>query len=209
MIRFRRLRAALRLAAVGATGALLASCALLSSPDPVQLYRFGGAALGGPAEVSAAPPVAVGLRRIDFTQAARGDRILSVTGVEAAYVAGARWVAPAETLYVESLEAAFEAQSPRVRLLSGRGLAPVTRSLEADVRVFEARYPAPGAAPTIVVSTHVRLLALPERRVAAERLFTVSQPADANRVAAIVGAFDIATRDLNAQIVDWTNRAVE
>lgn len=201
------IRSVLRLAAVGMAGALLASCALLATPDPVQLYRFGGAALGPAPEMSAAAPVAVALRRIEFTQAARGDRILGVTGVEAAYVAGARWVAPAQMLYAESLEAAFEAQSPRVRLQGPRDLTPVSRSLEVDVRVFEARYPAPGAVPTVVVSAQARLLNLRDRTVVAERLFTVTQPADANRVSAIVEAFDTAARDLNTQIVDWTNAA--
>ena len=73
------------------------------------------------------------------------------------------------------------------------------------MRAFEARYEAPGATPTVVVTARARLLVLPERTVMAERTFTVEQPAAANRVSAIVEAFDIATRDLNTQIVDWTD----
>jgi len=49
-------------------------------------------------------------------------------------------------------------------------------------------------------------MALPERTVAAERVFTVEQPARENRVSAIVDAFDVATRDLNTQIVTWTDQ---
>ena len=39
----------------------------------------------------------------------------------------------------------------------------------------------------------------------AEQVFTVEQPATANRVSAIVEAFDTATRDLNTRIVAWTD----
>ena len=76
------------------------------------------------------------------------------------------------------------------------------------MRAFEARYSAPGAAPTVVVSVRARLLSAPRREVAAERAFTVEQPATANRVGAIVQAFDIAVRDLNTQVVAWTDASV-
>ncbi len=195
-------------AGAAAVMAVLGGCALLSTPDPVQMYRFGGRTVAPTAEVSAAPPVQVNLRRIDMPQAVRGDRILGVTGVEAAYVKGARWVSPAQALYAESLEAAFTAQSIRVRLVGARELTPASRSLDVDIRAFEARYDHSGAAPVVVLVAQARLLSLPDRTLAAERLFTVSQPAGANRVSAIVEAFDIATRDLNTQIVAWTDQAV-
>lgn len=202
------IRPTFRLAGAALAVALLGGCALLSTPDPVQMYRFGGR-MAGPATVSAAAPVVqVGLRRIDMPQAVRGDRILGVTGVEAAYVKGARWVSPAQALYAESLEAAFTARSTRVRLVGARELTPATRSLDVDIRAFEARYDHAGAAPVVTIVAQARLLALPDRTVAAERLFTVTQPAGVNRVSAIVEAFDTATRDLNTQIVDWTDAAV-
>lgn len=191
------------LAATVATMALSA-CALLSTPDPVQTYRFGGA----PAATSAAAvasPVQVTLRRVEFPEAVEGDKLLGVTGTEAAYIAGARWVSPAADLYMESIENAFAAQATRVRLIGARELTRGQRSLDIDIRAFEARYDAPGATPTIVVTARARMLVLPERTVSAERVFTVEQPATANRVSAIVEAFDVATRDLNTQIVAWTD----
>ena len=191
------------LAATVATMALSA-CALLSTPDPVQTYRFGGA----PAATSAAAvasPVQVTLRRVEFPEAVEGDKLLGVTGTEAAYIAGARWVSPAADLYMESIENAFAAQATRVRLIGARELTRGQRSLDIDIRSFEARYDAPGATPTIVVTARARMLVLPERTVSAERVFTVEQPATANRVSSIVEAFDLATRDLNTQIVAWTD----
>jgi ABC-type uncharacterized transport system auxiliary subunit len=183
----------------------LSACALLATPEPVQTYRFGEAAPAASAALSVASPTEVTLRRVEFPQAVEGDRLLGVTGTETAYIAGARWVSPAADLYMASIENAFTAQATRVRLIGPRELVRARRSLDIDVRSFEARYEAPGRAPTIVVTARARLLALPDRTVAAEQVFTVEQPATANRVSAIVEAFDIATRDLNTRIVAWTD----
>lgn len=182
----------------------LSACALLSTPEPAQTYRFGGVAASSAAASPVASPTQVILRRVEFPEAVEGDKILGVTGTETAFIAGARWVSPAADLYMESIENAFAAQATRVRLIGPRELTRGQRSLDIDVRSFEARYDVPGAAPTVVVIARARLMALPERTVAAERVFTVEQPATANRVSAIVEAFDTATRDLNTQIVAWT-----
>lgn len=182
----------------------LSACALLSTPDPVQTYRFGGG-VAAPSATAVASPVQVTLRRVEFPEAVEGDKLLGVTGTEAAYIAGARWVSPAADLYMESIENAFAAQATRVRLIGARELTRGQRSLDIDVRSFEARYDTPGLAPTIVMTARARMLVLPERTVSAERVFTVEQPATANRVSAIVEAFDLATRDINTQIVAWTD----
>jgi len=199
------IRLSIRSAGVALGALALAGCALLSSPDPVQTYRFGGPAAAGAVAEGQSNLRQVTLRRVQFPEAVEGDKILGVTGTETAYIAGARWVSPATDLYMESLENAFAAQATRVRLIGPRELTRGERSLDIDIRAFEARYEAPGAVPTVVVTARARLLALPDRTVAAERTFTVQQPASANRVSAIVEAFDIATRDLNTQIVDWTD----
>lgn len=201
------IRALTRTAVAAAAVAALGGCALLSSPEPVNLYRFG-AAPDGEAGVSGTPAgqVQVAMRRPEFVQAARDDRILGVTGTDAAYIAGARWVASADVLFSDALEDAFAAEARRVRLIGPRELTRSNQTLDVDVRTFEARYPAPGASPTITVVARVRLLDSEERTVAAERIFAVEQPAAANRVSAIVDAFDAATRDLNSQIVAWTDQ---
>jgi len=194
----------IRILAIVGLALAASGCALLSSPKPVQLYRFGGA---GAEPAAAAPgataPIPVALRRIDFPEASKGDRILGVTGNETAYIKGARWVSPAEILFNDALEEAFNAH-PRVRLIGRREPGVATRVLTVDVTKFEARYDAPGGNPTVVITARARLTVLPERNVTSEQVFTVSQPATENRVSAIVDAFDIASRDLDNQIVDWT-----
>lgn len=191
----------LALAAIAAVS--LSGCALLSSPDPVQLYRFGDAA--GPVATPVASPVQVKLRALEMPQASQGDRLLGVTGSEAAYIAGARWVSPALMLYSDALETSFGSQARTVRLIGRRELTPTTRLLDVDVRAFETRYDYAGAAPAVVITVRARLLRFPERTVVSEQTFTVSQPAGENRVSAIVEAYDLATRDVNTQIVAWTD----
>ena len=186
----------------------LGGCALLSTPDPVQTYRFGASTT---AQATATPargtPIAVAMRRVDMPEAVRGDRLLGVTGTEVAYIKGARWISAADTLLDDSLRAAFSAQPERIRLLGGRDVGRADRVLSLEVTSFEARYASPGAVPDVVVTARGRLTTLPNRSVVYDRVFHIVQPADANRVSAIVEAFDIAIRDLNAQVVDWTETA--
>lgn len=192
----------IRMSLVAAAAAGLSACALLSSPDPVQLYRFGSS---DPVRaVAPGTTVQLQLRNVQFTEAAADDRILGITGAEAAYIAGARWIERAETLYQEAVENAFAAQATRVRLAGRRELSPSPRILDLDVRTFEARYVAPGATPTIRVAVRARLISRQDRGVVAEEVFTIDQPAAANRVSAIVAAFDAAVDQANADIVRWT-----
>lgn len=181
----------------------LSGCALLSSPDPVQMYRFGDPA--GVATTRVASPVEIKLRTLEMPQASSGDRLLGVTGSEAAYIGGARWVSPANLLYSDALEAAFASQARAVRLIGRREATPTTRLLDVDVKAFETRYAYEGAVPSVLITARARLLRFPERTVVAEQTFTINQPAAENRIASIVQAYDVATRDLNAQIVAWTD----
>ncbi len=209
------LRPVLRLATSAAVLTALSGCALLSSPDPVQNYRFG-LPMAAPSAVGDTPaPLTVSIRRIEFPQATGDDKILGVTGLETAYIGGARWVSPASTLFDDSLKAAFANRADRIRVLGRREPGTPPLVLQVTVTTFEARYAAPGAVPDVVVTARAQLRSTPERRAgggtirpeegrSVERVFTVTQPAGDNRVSAIVAAFDTATRDINTQIADWT-----
>ena len=184
----------------------LSGCALLSSPDPVQLYRFGGAsAFAGTGATSACPDVHVSMRRVDFPEASRGDRVLAVTGAEAAYIKGARWVSPAETLFEESRRPAFLDGGTCTVLSSG----PLTRDgllLSVDVRRFEAAYAAQGSVPDANIVVLLRLVRPGDRSIVAEDRISVSESAGENRQSAIVAAFDRATAEASRQIVVWTDQ---
>ena len=193
---------------IAAASVALSGCALLSSPDPVQLYRFGGAsAYAGTGATSACPDVHVSMRRVDFPEAARGDRILAVTGAEAAYIKGARWVSPAETLFEEALRNAFLDGGTCTVLSSG----PLSRNgllLSVDVRRFEAAYAAPGAVPDANIVVLLRLFRMSDRSLVVEDRITVRESAGENRQSAIVAAFDRAMSSVLAEAVPWVARAV-
>ena len=191
---------------VAALAALaLGGCfSLFPKADPVQLYRFG-TSVEASAGVSGTTPIA--LSRVDFSQAAAGDRILTATGGEVAYIAAARWASPAETMFNEALEQAFERNARVVTLVTRREMRSSTLMLDVDVNAFEARYEAgQGAAPTAVVSIDARLIRYPERNVVGHRVIEVKRPASENRVGAIVSALDAATNDALVQLVQWTDQ---
>lgn len=215
MIRSRVMRRALpkalsaaALPAALAAAVALSGCAVLATPDPVQLYRFGGAAAFAAtpdAGRAGCEPVSLSLRRVDFPDASGGDRLLAVTGAETAYIKGARWVSPASTLFEESLRNAFVDGAACARL----GTGPFTRGgmvLGVDVRRFEAVYPAEGAAPQVNLVVMLRLVSPGDREVVAEERIAVVEDAGTNRVSAIVDAFDRASAEANRRIVVWADQ---
>ena len=158
-------RSALRLAAVGVGALTLSGCALLSSPDPAQLYRFGFTVDAPSPEGQRPAPLSVSIRRIEFPDAAKGERILGVTGNETAYIGGARWVTAAENLFDDDLRSAFASRADQIRVLNRGEPGTPPYVLQVTVTTFEARY-APGAqnaAPTVVVTARAQLRTTPER----------------------------------------------
>ena len=89
---------ALVLAALSAS----ACVSLLPKSDQAVLYRFDVDPVGGD-ETGAVRQVGLLKPPARFPQAAAGDRILTVTGGQAAYIAAARWVAPANVLFDEAV----------------------------------------------------------------------------------------------------------
>jgi cholesterol transport system auxiliary component len=200
------IRRTLRLAAFASCALALSGCiSLLPKTKPAQLYRFG------PAPAAAAAParrgagvgtVAVFRTNGAFQEEAADDRILTMSGGKAAYIAQSRWVAPAETLFSEAASNAFDA-SP-VRLIARGQQGRFAYALRIDVRSFEARYDGGSdAAPTVVVRVHAALSKSDQTSVG-EQDFEASVPASDNRVGAIVAAFDKATAAVIGKLVTWT-----
>ena len=188
---------------------MLSGCiSLFPKVPPAQLYRFGVE----PAQTQAAAVGGFNVQRlpITFTYAANGDRILTADGTSTAYIAGARWVAPAPSLFDEAESQAFQNAQGPARLLRVGDAASAPVSLRLDVQAFEARYEnGPKAAPTVVVAVHAVLISTLDRKVLGDEVFISRQPAADNRVGAIVSAFDAAVGDVLGRIVDWTGRRAQ
>lgn len=193
------------LALAGAGLALSACVTIFPKTKPVQMYRFEAATPTAAAAADTAGqtmPIAVGRAPTSFERGAEGDRILTVTGDQVAYIAGGRWVSPAAVLFDAAESQAFDQSQTRLRL-DRRGelnLAPV--SLRLDVESFEVRYD--GGAPTVVVRVEASLTRTADRKIIAVRAFESRQTPQADRIGAIVTGYDAAVSDVLSQIVTWT-----
>jgi cholesterol transport system auxiliary component len=204
----RRIRPLLRVsAAVGLALALSGCISLLPKTKPSQLYRFGASAASSAAPAAtAARGAPVGVLRAGgmFQREAAGDRILTLTGERAAYIAQARWVAPAEVLFDQALSAAFDGAQGRARLVARGEPVRIDYALRLDVRNFETHYDG-GRAPVVLVRVRAVMSSAANREQPVEQVFEARAPAGDNRVGAIVQAYDKAIADVLAQLIAWTN----
>lgn len=205
MIRATRPAALARVTLAAACAVALTGCiSVFPKTKPAQLYRFDYAA---PAAAAATPSAAgpradVYLANGSFPLEASSDQILTLNGAQAAYIAQSRWVSPAAVLWDEAVHAAF-ASAGGVRLISHGEPARSAYALRLDVLKFEADYD--GGAPNVEVRVHATLSRTRDRTVIGEQTFDVRTPADANRVSAIVRAYDQAVGQVLRDIVGWTN----
>ena len=182
----------------------LAGCiTLLPDEKPAQLYRFDGGVQ--PAAASQGAPFAVARLGGSFVQAAANDRMLTITGSRAAYIADSRWVSPASVLFNEALSRAFNADAGPARLLTRGDFSKADYVLRVDVTEFEAVYDQGArAAPEVLVSLRATLTGA-DRQLAGSKAFEIRVRASDNRVAAIVAAYDQAVGQALGELVAWTN----
>ena len=197
----------LRTLIITAAALALSGCvSLLPDTDPSQLYSFGASA---PETAAARSTDSFGLilPSTGFARAASGDRILTMTGAEAAYVASARWVAPAGVLFEEAVAKAFDDNPGPARLVTRGEVRDAASVLRLDVRQFETVYDrGQDAAPVVVVRVRATLVARDDRTLVAEEIFQAEVRAADNRVSQIVTAYDAAVGDVLNRLVDWSNR---
>jgi cholesterol transport system auxiliary component len=193
--------------ALAALAASLGGCVtIFPKTIPSQLYRFQVAAAPEAAAPASGAEVSVVRAQTSFVRGAEGDQILTSNGDQVAYIAGARWVAPAASLFDEAESQAFDQSGSRVRLARRGEFVSAPISLRLDVGAFEARYlDGPTAAPTVVIKIRAIITRVADRRVLAVRDFESRKPAGENRVGPIVTGFDAALSDALGQIVGWTD----
>lgn len=200
-------RAGLALALALSLGACVS---LLPKSKPAQLYTFGGAraAAAQPAAGPAGTGPGLVLVGVGFPRASAGDGILTLTGDQAAYIAGSRWVSPAASLFQEAVERAIDRPGSPLRLLGRGDIGSAAGLLRLDVRDFQAVYDKGSeAAPEVAVAVHARLTASDGRLLDA-RTFEIRKRAAGNRVSAIVRAFDEATAEALTAVVAATEQQV-
>ncbi len=197
--------------AVALLSGLLAGCiSLLPKQKPAQLYRFG---ISAPPATASRSPGAAGFSvqavPMSFERAAAGDGILTVTGDEAAYIAGSRWLTSASSLFESAVTRAFDAHGGPARLVPRGETVRADYALKLDVRTFEARYDhGQQAAPTVVVELYAGLvprIGAVAGAPPAQRIFQAAVPAGENRAGAIAQAFDAAVAKVLGDLVVWVD----
>jgi len=199
----------LRMFALVAATLALSACALMGGGKPSTLYRIGASAAADPASATPSSlPIVILYPGSSFDRQSEGDQILTVTGNEAAYIAQARWVAPAKEMF----------DSETIRQLQ-RGPVPVSvlragdppRSayvLAIDVSRFDAEYSSVGTVPVVVIDGRAKLMRVADRQIVGDWPVTAREPATDNRVSAIVAAFDRATVSVTSQVAQFTNASI-
>jgi cholesterol transport system auxiliary component len=184
---------------------LLSGCiSVLPKEPPAQLYRFGMYGPGAP--TTSTSTFTVEALPLSFDRPAAGDAILTMTGNEAAYIKGSRWVGPAQTLFEAAVTRAFEASGGAARLMVRGEPSRPDYLLKLDVLRFEAHYEqGPAAPPTIVVEVNATLSRSNDHSLTGERLFEAKVNTDANRAGPITAGYDQATRQILTDLVAWVN----
>ena len=201
------LRPVVRGFAVTAIAVALAGCiSLFPKAEPAALYRFGNEPVAPASKGPAGALLGVFKTPTVFTRASAGDRILTFTGGEAAYIAGARWVSPASVLFDEAVSRAFEADPGRARLIGRGEVAKSDLILRLEVRSFETIYTnGPKAAPEVLVQVRGVLNRSSDRVLVGDRVFEARIKASDNRVGPIVEAYDSATGQVLGEVTAWVS----
>jgi cholesterol transport system auxiliary component len=185
------------LAALSFAGLLSGCISVLPKEPPAQLYRFGDGGPSAPAAATApaTPRFTVEALPLSFDRPAGGDAILTLTGSEAAYIKGSRWVASAQTLFESAVTRAFEAGGAARLMVRGEPSRP-DYLLKLDVLRFETDYDqGQAAAPTIVVEMNATLSRSSDHALAGDRLFQ----------ARVTAGYDQATLKVLTDLVAWVD----
>ncbi|MDE1923056.1 MAG: membrane integrity-associated transporter subunit PqiC [Gammaproteobacteria bacterium] len=184
----------------GCTGALLRS-----NVDPPITYRLAAGqgakdpAIGVDLEVLN-PLLEAGLDT-DRIAAGRPDGRLD-------YFAGARWNGRLGEVFGQLAVQEFRARSGLRNVVGAASELRPPVWLEIEVTAFQAEYPAAGAAPVIRVHLVARLGDVRRRTTLGSYVADVSRTATADRLGAIVAAFDAAADQALARIVADTDRTL-
>lgn len=198
--RLRRLRLAL---AVAGLPVALSGCANMFTTPPRPLYQ-----LSAPTDFPQTLPHTKAQLVVTTPYAPEGLEPRRIAVVRAAngldYLADGDWADRAPAMVRAVLVEAFE-NSGAVGAVGPDSLdLRADFEIEGDLRHFEAVYDSPNAAPTVWVALAVKLVKIPERKIIAETLVSVRQPATANATPAIVAAFNRAMGDAAKRVVAWT-----
>ena len=188
------------LALAGCAGSLLESSAV--APET---YRLAGEPLPDRGERL---PLAIGVARPGAAPALDTDRVAVVQpDSRFDYFTGVRWSEPAPQMLQQQLVRALAADGRFEAVVATPSRVPSDLLLDVELRRFEAVYAADGSTPVVRVEMQVSLVDPRKARRLASFVVAASSPADENRLAPVVAAFDRATAEAVRSAVDQVRAA--
>ncbi len=179
----------------------------LGGGTPDTLYRFGGSAPASESvsSVQQATKRLVVLQKTSFPPEINGDRLLAVHGDRALYIKGSRWVTAAPSLFTQALIATLRSRAPDIRVATVPGGDVAGYALATTIDRFDVRYgdDAMQAPPTVEIDGGATLIGLTDRKVVAEKHFSIHVVAAQDRAPSIVAAYGQATQLYTASVSDW------
>ncbi len=177
----------------------LSSCGILGGGGKAALYRLSATPV--PAAQGGTERVPILVMRPALPSGAATDRILTLDRNSASYVAKARWIAPAETLFKDTLGLQVDGTSRNFRPIDGSGARFL---LSSRCTEFAAYYDnGPKAPPHVRVSCEFELRAVGDPAATSSIVLRADAIVGEDRVSAIVSGFDAATRQIAMELVAW------
>ncbi|WP_162148982.1 ABC-type transport auxiliary lipoprotein family protein [Asticcacaulis sp. AC466] len=198
--------------ALACAALLLSGCVtLLPKTKPAQLYRFGydsalapAAPTSGPVAVGAAPtPIIFG--SLNLPPDSGGDRILTVEGNQASYVAEARWTAPASALLHDAIATGFARAGHGVGL-EPRGPTAAFYRLDVSVRKFQTDYTR--NRPTVSVELDARLIRLSDRMVVGQKFISADVSVHRNDMEMMADGYNQAVTQVVTGLIAFSESSV-
>jgi cholesterol transport system auxiliary component len=193
-----------------AAALFVSGCALMGgSSKPATLYQLSSTSVAPSSIANGSVPVVILYAGSSFDRQSQGDRIMTTTGNQVAYIASARWAAPAQEMFDSVAIQQLQSGPARVRIIRA-GAPPLSAYVLAiDVRRFDAEYTSAGPAPDVVVEGRAKLMRVADRQIIGDWPISAREHAQANRVGEIVAAFDRATKTVTDQVAVQTSTAVQ
>jgi len=123
------------------------------------------------------------------------------------HLAGLRWSEPAPALLQQLVVTALEQDGRFVATVASPSRVPADYLLDLELRGFQAEYAREGAAPVVRVRVQGSLVEPRASRRVTTFVAEAAVPAAENRQAAVVAAFERATREVLARIAAEVRQA--
>lgn len=184
----------------------LAACGsldkLVGPPDAPQIYALRPAT--PPAQPGEKVLWALAIQKPDASNNLDSQRIALARGnTQLDYYANATWPDRLPDMVQTALLAGFEASGRIDAVARDEDALHSDYELSTDLRDFEARYATSEGAPSVAVTIIAHMAETRSRKMIANLTVTLTEPASANSVDAVVQALDSALAKAIAQITQW------